>query len=135
MEQQNNQPTGGQTPPPAAKGTGLAPNIASLLCYICMPITAIIFLVIENSDQDVKFHAWQGTAFGVSYIVVLIALQILAAIMGAIAGFLGAIVGILIPVVAIAAFVVWIICMIKAYQGERWKIPYIGDFAAKKAGL
>lgn len=122
-------PTGGQ------KGTGLAPNIASLLCYICMPITSIIFLVIEKENLDVKFHAWQGTIFGVAYIVVLVALQILAALLGYIVGILGAIVGILIPIVAIAAFVLWIICMVKAYQGERWKIPYIGDFAAKQAGI
>lgn len=130
-------PTPRPTPPPAGgqKGTGLAPNIASLLCYICMPITSIIFLVIETTDQDVKFHAWQGTIFGVAYIAVLIALQILAAILGAIIGFLGAIVGILIPIVAIGAFVVWIICMVKAYQGERWRIPYLGEYAAKKAGI
>ena len=130
-------PSGGQTPPPSAGkgGTGLAPNIASLLCYICMPITSIIFLVIEKDNMDVKFHAWQGTVFGVAYLIVLIALQILAAILGVIIGVLGAIVGILIPIVAIGAFILWIICMIKAYQGERWRIPYLGDFAAKKAGL
>lgn len=116
-------------------GTGLAPNIAALLCYICMPITAIIFLVIEKNDKEVLFHAWQGTIFGIGYIVVLIALRILAAIFGAIIGVLGAIVGIFIPLVGIAAFVLWIICLIKAYQGERWKIPYIGDIAAKQAGL
>lgn len=122
-------PTGGQT-----KGTGLAPNIASLLCYICMPITSIVFLVIEKEDPDVKFHAWQSTIFGIAYIVVLVALQIFAALLGYIIGVLGAIIGILIPIVAIAAFILWIICLVKAYQGERWKIPYIGEFAAKKAG-
>jgi uncharacterized membrane protein len=143
MDQDKTPQTGGSenkgtpTTPPAggSKGTGLAPNIASLLCYVCMPITSIIFLVIEKDDMDVKFHAWQGTIFGVAYIVVLVALQIIAAILGYIIGVLGAIIGILIPIVAIGAFVLWIICLIKAYQGERWKIPYLGDFAAKKAGL
>jgi len=128
-------PPTGAPPSGGTKGTGLAPNIASLLCYICMPITAIIFLVIENDDKDVRFHAWQGTIFGVAYIVVLIALQVIAAILGWILGVLGAIIGILIPVVAIAAFILWVICLIKAYQGERWKIPYIGEYAARKAGI
>lgn len=123
------------SPTSSPQGTGLAPNIASLLCYICMPITSIIFLVIEKEDLDVKFHAWQATIFGVAYIVVLIALQILAALLGYIIGVLGAVVGILIPIVAIGAFVLWIICLIKAYQGERWKIPYLGDYAAKRAGV
>lgn len=118
-----------------SKGSGLAPNIASLLCYVCMPITSIIFLLLEKENKEVQFHAWQGTTFGVGYILVIVALQILAAIIGAIVSFLGMIIGLLIPVVGLAAFVLWIICMVKAYQGERWKIPYVGDFAASKAGV
>jgi len=126
----------GQTPPAGgSQGTGLAPNIASLLCYICMPITSIIFLIIEKENQDVRFHAWQGTAFGVGYIILIVALELLAAILGAIASVLGIIVGFFVPIVGLAAFVVWIVCLIKAYQGERWRIPVVGDFAAKKAGV
>lgn len=125
---------GGQTEP-TKKGSGLAPNIASLLCYICMPITSIIFLLIEKENTDVRFHAWQGTAFGVGYIVVIIGLQILAAVFGAIASVLGIIIGFFIPIVGLVAFIVWIVCLIKAYQGERWRIPVVGDFAAKKAGV
>ena len=126
----------GQTPPSGgSQGTGLAPNIASLLCYICMPITSIIFLIIEKENQDVRFHAWQGTEFGVGYIILIIALELLAAILGAIASVLGIIVGFFVPIVGLAAFVVWIVCLIKAYQGERWRIPVVGDFAAKKAGV
>lgn len=135
----------GQTTPPHApqtgpgggttQGTGLAPNIASLLCYICTPITGIIFLLIEKENRDVKFHAWQSVAFGVAYIVLIIALEIVAAIMGVIASVLGIIVGFFIPILMLAAFIVWIVCMVKAYQGERWRIPMLGDFAAKKAGI
>ncbi len=132
--QQPKQPATPPTPP-SNKGTGLAPNIASLLCYICMPITSIIFLLIEKENIDVRFHAWQGTSFGIAYIAAVIALQILAAIFGAIASVLGIIVGFLIPIVGLLAFIIWIVCLIKAYQGERWRIPVVGDFAAKKAGL
>ena len=123
------------TQPSGSKGSGLAPNVASLLCYICMPITSIIFLLLEKENKDVQFHAWQGTVFGVGYIIFIVALQILAAILGAIANILGVIIGLLIPVAGIIAFVLWIICLVKAYQGERWKIPYVGDFAANKAGV
>lgn len=127
-------PTGG-VPPAASQGTGLAPNVASLLCYICSPITGIIFLLIEKTNNDVKFHAWQSVVFGVGYIALVIILEVLAAIMGLIASVLGIIVGFFIPLVMLGAFIIWIVCMIKAYQGERWRIPYIGDFAAKKAGV
>lgn len=135
-------PPGARTPPPAGgpppsggAGTGLAPNIASLLCYLCMPITSIVFLMIEKENLDVKFHAWQSLGFGVCYIVVVILLQILAAILGLIASVLGIIIGFIIPIFMLAVFVVWIVCMVKAYQGERWRLPFIGDFAAKKAGI
>lgn len=128
-----------QTPPPGAptppaQGTGLAPNIASLLCYICTPITGIIFILIEKENRDVRFHAWQSLIFGLAYIALIIALEILAAIMGMIASVLGIIIGFFVPIVMLAAFILWIVCLVKAYQGERWRIPFIGDFAAKKAG-
>ncbi len=116
-------------------GTGLTPNIAALLCYICGPITGIIFLLIEKENKDVKFHAWQSVSFGVAYIVLLIALEIVAAIMGMIASVLGIMIGFLVPILMLAAFILWIVCMVKAYQGERWRIPLIGDFAAKRAGV
>ncbi len=133
---QTGQPIGGgMQKPGVTPGTGLAPNIASLLSYICMPITSIIFLVLEKENLDVKFHAWQGTAFGVGYIVVVLALQLLAAIFGAIWGVLGIIIGFFVPIVGLAAFIIWVICLVKAYQGERWRIPFVGDFAAKKAGI
>ncbi len=118
-----------------SKGSGLAPNIASMLCYICMPLTSIIFLLIEKENKDVQFHAWQGTTFGVGYIVTIVAIEILSAVLGAVLSFLGVIVGLLVPVLGLAAFILWIICLVKAYQGERWKIPYVGDFAEKKAGI
>lgn len=125
----------GQSAPPAGgQGTGLAPNVASLLCYICSPITGIIFLLIEKENNDVKFHAWQSLVFGVAYIAVVIMLEILAAILGMIASVLGIIIiGFFIPIIMLAAFILWIVCLVKAYQGERWRIPVIGDFAAKKA--
>ncbi|OGQ50494.1 MAG: hypothetical protein A3I09_01095 [Deltaproteobacteria bacterium RIFCSPLOWO2_02_FULL_47_10] len=116
-------------------GTGLAPNIASLLAYICPPITSIVFLLIEKENLDVKFHAWQGTAMGVAWIVLVLGLNLLAAIFGAIWSLLGIVIGFFVPIVFLATVIIWIVCLIKAYQGERWKIPYLGDFAAKKAGV
>jgi len=100
-----------------------------------MPITSIIFMLMEKENKDVQFHAWQGTTFGVGWIIVVVVLNILTMILTQIATFLGVIMSILVPVLGLAVFVVWIICLVKAYQGERWKIPYIGDFAEKKAGL
>lgn len=119
----------------AGKGTGLAPNVASVIAYLCAPITSVIMMLIEKENKEVQFHSWQGIGLGVGYIVIVVALEIISALLGAVVSFLGVLVGLLVPLVGLAAFVIWIICMVKAYQGERWKIPYIGDFAAQKAGL
>jgi uncharacterized membrane protein len=124
-----------QTAGSGGKGSGLAPNIASMLCYICMPISSIVFMLMEKENKDVQFHAWQGTTFGVGWIVFIVVLNILSAILVRIAAFFGLIMTILVPVLGLGVFILWIICVVKAYQGERWKIPYIGDFAEKKAGL
>lgn len=116
-------------------GTGLAPNIASFLCYICAPIPSIVFLIIEKENKDVLFHAWQGTLFGVASLLLMIIFKIFGLLLSYVAGFLGAIVGFLFPFVIIALVVLWIVCLFKAYQGERWKIPVLGDIAAQKAGV
>ena len=117
----------------SGQSTGLAPNVASLLCYVCTFITGIVFLIIEKDNKDVRFHAWQAIIFGIDALVVQIGLSILGAILGAIASVMGLIIGILAPVVWLVFFIFWIICMIKAYQGERYKLPILGDMAEKQA--
>lgn len=116
-------------------GTGLAPNIASLVCYFCPPVTSIVLMLLERENKDVQFHAWQATTLGVGYFVVSIGLNIFSIIVGKIVGFLGMVIQWLVPLVGLVAFILWLVCLVKAYQGERWKIPYIGEFAEKKAGL
>lgn len=114
-----------QTP---ASGSGLAPNVASLLCYLCGWITGLIFILVEKENKDVRFHAWQSLLMGASFIVLYIVCTILAFI-----PFVGLIFGIATMILGLGYFVIWIIAMIKAYQGERWKLPYIGDIAEQKA--
>lgn len=119
-----------QAPNPApagSKGSGLAPNVASLLCYICGIITGIIFLVLEKDDKEVKFHAWQSIFLGGASIVVYIALMILGMI-----PYIGIVAAILSIVFYIGYLVVWIIAMVKAYQGEHWLIPVIGNLAEQQ---
>ena len=100
--------------------TGLAPNVASLLCYLAGWITGIVFLIIEQKNRFVRFHAVQSIiVFGV--LTVASGLFNLIPFIG---GFLGAVTG-------IVALILWIVLMIKAYQGELYKIPVAGDIAEK----
>jgi uncharacterized membrane protein len=96
----------------AKSSTGLEENVAGLLCYVVGWITGLIFFLIEKDSKFVKFHAMQSIiTFGACTIL----------------GF--------IPIVnwfiGIVAFVLWILLMIKAYQGEKFKLPVIGDLAEK----
>ena len=75
----------------------------------------------EKENKLVRFHALQS-------IIVFGALTIASTILTRIpivGGFFGAVIGIL-------AFVLWIVLMIKAYQGEKYKMPWAGDFAEKQ---
>jgi len=108
------------TTAPAA-GAGLQDNIAGLLAYIF--IAAIIFLVVEpyNKNKFIRFHAFQAISIAVIGIVVHAILM--ASLIGAV---------LLIPF-NLLLLVVTIICMIKAYQGQIFKLLVIGEFAEKQA--
>jgi len=98
--------------------TGLEPNIAGLLCYLGIWIAGIVFLVIEQKNKFVRFHALQS-------IVVFGVLTIASTLLSWIpffGGFFSAVIGIL-------AFILWILLMVKAYQGELYKVPVAGQVA------
>jgi uncharacterized membrane protein len=101
----------------AKSSTGLEENIAALLSYVLGWVTGLIFYLIEKDSKFVKFHAMQS-------MIVFIPLMVLAGLFSRILWFIGGIFG-------LASFVLWIILMIKAYQGEKFKLPYIGDLAEK----
>ncbi len=100
---------------------GLEPNVASLLCYLFGWVTGIVFFILEKENKLVRFHALQS-------IIVFGVLTVASSILGwipVVGSFFGAVIGIL-------AFVLWIVLMVKAYQGEKYKILWAGDFAEKQ---
>ena len=105
------------------KGTGLEPNVAGLLCYLVGWITGLIFYLIEEKDEFVRFHAMQS-------IIVFGAVAVFSIVFGIL--FLVPFVGwILFTILWIGTIVLWILLMVKAYQGERFKLPIAGDLAEK----
>ena len=103
--------------------TGLAENVAGLLCYLVGWITGIIFLLIEPKNTFVRFHAMQSIiAFGI--LTVAYAILTWIPFIGA---FLAWIIGVL-------SFILWIVLMVKAYQGTRYKLPWAGNLAEKWVG-
>ncbi len=115
----------------AAQGTtgGMTDNVAGMLAYITI-IPAIIFLVMEpyNKRRFIRFHAFQSVFFGVAWIALWIALSIVGMI-----PFLGWATLLLWPLIGLGGLIVWVILLIKANQGQMFKLPIIGDMAEKQA--
>lgn len=100
---------------------GMEANVAALLSYLLGWITGIIFYVIEKESKFVRFHAMQSIlTFGGLFVI-----GIVIAIMP--------VVNVLVPLLWLAQLVLWIILMIKAYQGEKFKLPIVGDIAEKNS--
>ena len=114
----------------APAAAGLTDNVAGALAYVTI-IPAIVFLVLEpfNKKRFVRFHAFQCLFFAVAWTVLWIGLSILAHI-----PFLGWATIFVWPLVSLAGFVIWLILVLKAYQGQMFKLPVIGDMAEKQAG-
>ncbi|HSL54115.1 MAG TPA: DUF4870 domain-containing protein [Pyrinomonadaceae bacterium] len=133
-----------QNPPPvqtapAKSSTGLDENIAALLSYVFGWLSGLIFFLIEKDSRLVRFHAMQSLLFNVLFGVLAIALWVVlfigfliaSQISGALTTLLS-LVSVLIWVVLFIAIVVgWIMCLIKAFQGQYFKLPVIGNFAEK----
>ncbi|MGI5836470.1 MAG: DUF4870 domain-containing protein [Chloroflexota bacterium] len=117
-------------------GSGMAPNMAAALSYLLGLVTGIVFLMIEKENSFVRFHAYQSILLSVAWVVFWIAFSIVSSILGMIPiiGFLGLIVGLLISLgLGLGGFILWIMLLVKAYQGQQWKLPYIGDMAERYA--
>jgi uncharacterized membrane protein len=125
-------------PAPAAATTGMTNNVAGMLCYLVGWITGLIFLLIEpyKNDKVVRFHAFQSIFFNIGMIAVYIAYGILSGILGVISKGFSAVITIPLFFVMWLGFIgCWIFLMIKAYNNQQFKLPFIGDLAAKQAGL
>jgi uncharacterized membrane protein len=115
---------------PSAAASGMADNVAGMLAYITI-IPAIIFLVLEpyNKSRFVRFHAWQCIFFNVAWWILWIGLRIVVHI--PLLGFLTLLIW---PLVGLGGLILWIILLLKANQGQMFKLPVIGDLAEKQAG-
>jgi len=118
---------GGAAAQPAA--SGLTDNVAGMLAYVTI-IPAIVFLVMEpyNRNRFIRFHAFQSIFFCIAVIAISIALSILGFL-----PFLGLLIWPVHMLFGLGVFAVWIILLLKANQGQMFKLPVIGDMAEKQA--
>lgn len=131
-------------PPPQGSQANVAPaqsatasiqeNVAGLLCYVLGWITGLIFLLIDKRPF-VRFHAAQSIVVfgGLNILYILLGHFFLVGIaVGGAVGFgLGSL---LFLIIRLGALILWILLMVKAYQGERYRLPLAGEYADSLAG-
>ena len=128
---------------------GLEGNVAALLGYLIWVI-ALISVIIEKENKFVRFHAIQALLYNAMFLVVFFALgivqiiiMVITGVAAAAVGEAGGIIGIIVwlismliwVVVPILALIGIILAAVKAYQGQMYKLPIIGNMAAKWAGV
>ncbi|QLG70024.1 MAG: hypothetical protein CH104c_0794 [Candidatus Woesebacteria bacterium] len=110
-------------------GTGLKKETSAALSYVLGFITGIIFLIIEK-DPFVRFHAMQSIVVSLAFFVLSWILGIISVLLG-LTVFLAWVGPLLSGVLMIGGFVLWLLLIYKAYQGEKWQVPYIGKFVER----
>ena len=115
--------------PVAPSAAGLTENVASALCYALGLITGILFLVLApyNQNRNIRFHAFQSIFFHLASIVIWIAIGFLSFMSYGMMIFIR-------PVIGLAFFVLWLLLVIRAYQGQKLVLPIIGPIADQQAG-
>jgi len=131
-----------QNPPPgqvAKSSTGLDENVAALLAYVFGWISGLVFFLIEKDSKLVRFHAMQSILLNVVVLVLTVVLWIVSFILilmlSMLPDLLGSLMGLLTSllwlVFSVALLVAWILCVVRAYQGQFFKLPVIGNMAEK----
>jgi uncharacterized membrane protein len=122
----------------AASSPGFSKNMAGALAYLAGFVTGMIFLVIEpyKGDPFVRFHAFQSTFFNIAWIGFWVVWTILGIVLSAVTK--GLFFFIQTPIdllLMLGGFILWAYLMYSASQGKTFRIPIIGGFAAKQAGI
>ena len=131
-----------QNPPPvqtAKSSTGLDENVAALLSYIAGWVSGLVFFLIEKDSRLVRFHAMQSILLNAVALVVGVVLWIVwafgtiifASISDVLGSLVGLVLGLLLFVFWIAMLIALVMCLIKAFQKQYFKLPIIGNFAEK----
>src|SRR6185436_10866176 len=101
------------------------------LCYVVGLFTGILFLVVApyNRNKFVRFHAFQSIFLHAAWIILWIVYTMFTTILPFSLLVLSTLLWV---VIALGGLAAWIICIIKAYNNERFKLPIIGDLAEKQ---
>lgn len=109
------------------KDPDIPKNMAASLAYVLGLITGFVMLAIRGKDEFVRFHAVQSIGLSVIWIAGWLVLTVIP-VLG----------WVLMPFWGLLMFVLWLVSIVKAYQGEKFKLPVLGEYIqkfGKQAGI
>ena len=98
--------------------TDLPNNVAGALSYVLGPVTGVVFLII-GKDKFVRFHAMQSIVVFMGIFIIQWVLTFTVILLP------------IVPLITIGGFVLWLLLIYKAWQGEEWEVPIAGSYARK----
>ncbi len=112
-------------------------RIYAALAYLLFVLSGIAVYIIRDKDGYDRFHAMQSmlltvALFALSFIIG--ALQIIFAFIPVAGRILSLLLSLVALLISLGVLAVWLAMMFKAYKGEKYKLPYLGDLAAKMSG-
>jgi uncharacterized membrane protein len=105
-----------------AASTDSNSNLMAALAWLFAPISSLVFILVDTYKKDkfIQFWAWESLAYSVAFFVISMVLTTVT---------LGLASCLITPVY----LVLWVLGAYKAFQGEKWKLPYVGDWAEQQA--
>jgi uncharacterized membrane protein len=112
--------------------TGLSDNAVAAISYITF-VPAIAFLILEPYKRSsyVRFHAWQCIFLSLGAFFISFVLGIGLSMMSFFSFFVARTIG---ELVDLCWFLLWILCVVNAINGKRFKLPIVGQLAERQAG-
>jgi len=93
--------------------------------YLLGFITGVIFLIVEKKDKFIRFHAYQSTATFILWFGAVV-------VVGLVLSFVPILAKLVNLLLWIGGIILWISLMIRAFNGESYKLPYVGEWAEKQ---
>jgi|SRR3954471_1267661 uncharacterized membrane protein len=117
---------------------GLDNNVGALVCYlnICLPfgfIYSIIVLITDKANKLPRFHAVQSLLLSAAAFIVIVIFEIFSTVVAVVtqSTIITMLLGLVILVIAFGILAAAIFAAVKAYGGQMFKLPVIGDMADK----
>ncbi|MEY7851196.1 DUF4870 domain-containing protein [Natrarchaeobius sp. A-rgal3] len=128
----------------ASNETSLGPdgNVVAMIAYLFAPVCGVLVYALEEDNGFARYHAAQSIVFGLLVIAVYATLWTISFVISVVVGevpiigplltiLVGVIDAIIMLMVWLAAFLIWLYIVAKAYQGEAVSLPLVTSIAEK----